>query len=121
MISFRDTLADIVNNVGGGLGAVIMGYDGIAIDEYSPQQDSCDMPLIAVEYATLLKEVRRTVSVLKTGEMEEMTIFTTKIGVIVRIINEEFFVLLAIDSTGNHGKGRFLLRRAVPLLQEELQ
>ena len=30
MISFRDTLADIVNNVGGGLGAVIMGYDGIA-------------------------------------------------------------------------------------------
>lgn len=121
MISFRDTLADIVNNVGGGLGAVIMGYDGIAIEEYTLQQNVCDMPLLAVEYATLLKEVRRTVSVLKTGEMEEMTIITTMISVIVRIINEEFFLVLAIDKSGNHGKGRFLLRRAVPVLQEELQ
>ena len=121
MISFRDTLADMVNNVGGGLGAVIMGYDGIAIEEYTAEQTVCDMPLIAVEYATLLKEVRRTVSVLKTGEMEEMTVITGMINVIVRLITDEFFLLLVIDSNGNHGKGRFLLRRAVPLLREELQ
>lgn len=121
MISFRDTLADIVNSVGGGLGAVIMGYDGIAIEEYTPEQTVCDMPLVAVEYATLLKEVKRTVSVLKTGEMEEMTVITAMVNVIVRIINDEFFLILAMDKNGNHGKGRFLLRRAVPLLQEELQ
>lgn len=121
MISFRETLVEIVNKVEGGLGAVIMGYDGIAIEEYIADHRTCDVQLLAVEYATLLKEVKRTVSVLKTGEMEEMTIATAVARVIVRIINDEFFILLVTERDGNYGKGRFLLRRAVPSLRDELQ
>lgn len=121
MIAFRETLTDIVEKVGGGLGAVIMGYDGIAIEEYIREQKTCDIQLLAVEYATLLKEVKRTVSVLKTGDMDEMTISTELTRAIVRIINDEFFILLALDKEGNYGKGRFLLKRVAPLLREELQ
>ena len=121
MISFRETLVEIVEKVGGGLGAVIMGYDGIPIDEYISDQRTCDVQLMAVEYATLLKEVKRTVAVLRTGEMEEITIATALASVIVRIINDEFFILLVIDKDGNYGKGRFLLRRAAPLLRDELR
>jgi predicted regulator of Ras-like GTPase activity (Roadblock/LC7/MglB family) len=121
MIPFRKKLAEIVEKAGGGLGAVIMGYDGIAIDEYISDQRICDVQLLAVEYATLLKEVNRTVSLLKTGELEEMTIATASANVIVRTINDEFFLLLVIEKDGNYGKGRFLLRKTAPLLRDELQ
>ena len=121
-MSFRDIIKDIVEQVDGGIGAVILGYDGIAIDEYLKEHDeNFDIQLLAVEYATLLKEVKRTVEVLKTGEMEEVNIGTGKSCIIIRVINDEFFIVLALRSDGNFGKGRYLLKRYLPDLRTRLQ
>lgn len=117
---FRETLRGIVEDVEGGLGAVIMGYDGIAIDEYLKQDAGIDLHLLAVEYATVMKEVRRTVEVLGTGDMEEMTVNTGRTTVVVRILGEDLFLFLALDRDGNHGKGRYLLRREAPGLAASL-
>ena len=68
----------------------------------------------------LLKEIKRTVEVLKTGEMEEIGITTGFSRAIVRVINDDFFLVLALDRDGNYGKGRYLLKRVAPKLQEEL-
>ncbi len=120
-MSFRETLKDVVENVGGGLGAVIMGYDGIAIEEYIKAESPFDVQLLSVEYATLLREIKRTVDVLKAGEMEEITITTGLSSAVARVINDDFFLVLALGRDGNYGKGRYLVKRAVPNLREELQ
>lgn len=117
---FSQTLRGIVEDVEGGLGAVIMAYDGIAIDEYLKEDTGMDLHLMAVEYATVLKEVKRTVEVLGTGEMEEMTVNTERTTVVVRVIDEDLFLFLALDRDGNHGKGRYLLRREAPELRASL-
>ena len=62
---FRDILQGLVEKVEGGQGAVIMGYDGIPIDEYIKEDVTLDVQLLSVEYATLLKEIKRTVEVLE--------------------------------------------------------
>jgi predicted regulator of Ras-like GTPase activity (Roadblock/LC7/MglB family) len=121
-MSFRDIIKEIVERVDGGIGAVILGYDGIAIDEYLREQGGgFDFQLLAVEYATLLKEVKRTVEVLKTGKMEEVSITTGSTRIVIRALNDEFFIVLALEKGGNFGKGRYLLQRAAPLLCAELQ
>ena len=120
-MSFRDILRGMVEKAEGGQGAVIMGYDGIAIDEYIKDDAPLDIQLLSVEYATLLKEIRRTVEVLKTGAMDEVSITTGLSRVIVRPISAEFFVVLVLDRDGNFGKGRYLLKRDVPKLAEALQ
>lgn len=120
-MSFKETLREIVGTVGGGLGAVIMGYDGIAIDEYLPDDGPIDIQLLAVEYATLLKEVRRTVELLKNGDLDEMVIATTTTRAIVRTITNDFFIILLMAPDGNFGKARFLLRRETPQMREALQ
>lgn len=120
-MSFRDILRGMVERVEGGQGAVIMGYDGIPIDEYIKEDAALDIQLLSVEYATLLKEIRRTVEVLKTGEMEEISITTGLTRVIVRPVNEEFFVVFVLGKDGNFGKGRYLLKRDAPRLAEALQ
>ena len=119
-MAFKECLKEIVDDVGGGIGAAIMGYDGIAIDEYLPAESPFDLELLAAEYANLLKEIKRTVEVLKTGEMEEVSVATTNIRALVRVINEEFFLTLLITADGNFGKGRYLLRREAPKLRDEL-
>ena len=118
---FRETLKSLVDNVDGGQGAVIMGYDGIPIDEYIKEDVSLDVQLLSVEYATLLKEIKRTIDVLKTGEMEEISIATAHSRVIVRPVNQEFFVVFVLDRDGNFGKGRYLLKRDVPKIGQALQ
>lgn len=120
-MQFRDILRSLVETVEGGQGAVIMGYDGIPIDEYIKEEVALDVQLLSVEYATLLKEIKRTVEVLKTGEMDEISITTGLSRVIVRPINAEFFIVFILTKDGNFGKGRYLLKRDAPKLREELQ
>lgn len=120
-MAFKESLIDIVENVGGGIGAVVMGYDGIAIDEYLPETSEFDMQLLVVEYANLLKEIKRTVDVLQSGEMEEVSVATNNSRALVRVINDDFFLFLVIAADGNYGKGRYLLRREAPKLRAALE
>lgn len=119
-MSFRKTLQHIVESVGGGVGAVIMGYDGISVDEYFATHVPFDLPLLSVEYANLLKEVRKTIDIMQGGRMEEVSFSTEKLLVVARPITDEFFLMLILEQGGNFGKARFLLRRESYNLREPL-
>jgi len=119
-MSTRDTLKEIVESVDGGIGAVIIGYDGISLDEYIKEDSPVDMQVLSVEYATVLKEIRKAVEILNAGLMEEVSINTDVSRVIIRIIDDDLFAILALLSDGNYGKGRYVLKRSVPKLKEIL-
>ncbi|TSK06170.1 MULTISPECIES: roadblock/LC7 domain-containing protein [Geomonas] len=120
-MGFKAILREIVEESGGGLGGVIMGYDGIAIEEFLREESGVDVQTMTVEYASVLKEIKRTVGVLKTGDLEEVSIISERCCVIVRGISDEFFVALVLPADGNFGKARYLLKRAAPGLREELK
>lgn len=119
-MSYRDALKILTESVDGGLAAIIMGYDGIPIDEYLVDNVQFDLQLLAVEYSNLLRDIRRTVELLENGTMQEVAIATDKLRVIVRVINADFFLVLVIANDGNYGKGRYLLSREALRLQAEL-
>ena len=118
-MGLKGSLQEIVEKVGGGVGALIMGYDGIPIEEYILASDF-DVQLMAVEYVNVMKEVKRSIDVLKTGELEEIIISTEQSRIIIRSICEDYFIMLTLNSDGNYGKGRYLLKREIPQLREEL-
>lgn len=118
-MGLRGSLQGIVEKVGGGVGALIMGYDGIPIEEYI-LASAFDVQLMAVEYVNVMKEVKRSIDVLKTGELEEILISTELSRIIIRSICEDYFIMLTLNGDGNYGKGRYLLKREIPQLREEL-
>ena len=120
-MGFKAILKSIVAESDGSLGGVIMGYDGIAIDELVLDRAGIDVPMLAVEYASVLKEIKRTISVLQTGELQEVSIVTERCSVIVRGISDDFFAALVITADGNFGKARYLLKREAAKLREALQ
>ena len=120
-MGFKTILKTIVDESSGGLGAIIMGYDGISIDEYVRASSGFDVQILTVEYASVLKEIKRTVGVLKTGELEEVSIISEKCMVVVRGISDEFFAAIILEPEGNFGKGRYLLKREAARLREALQ
>lgn len=108
---FSKILERIVEETGGGIGAVLMGYDGIAIDQYFASGEQVDLQMIAIEYANVLKEIRKTAEILNVGEMEEVSIKTGHFHIVVRIITPEYFVAMTLKRDGNFGKARYLLTR----------
>ena len=78
-----------------------------------------DVQLMAVEYVNVMKEVKRSIGVLKTGELEEILISTEQSRIIIRSICEDYFIILTLNGDGNYGKGRYLLKREIPRLREE--
>lgn len=109
-MSLRVLLNTIVQNVDGALAAIIMAYDGIPIDEVAVEQSEFDMQLLSVEYATVLKEIKRAVDVIKMGDLEEVSISTTRTCIVVRILNDDLFTALIMNRDGNIGKGRYMLK-----------
>jgi len=117
---FDEILQQLTEQTPGGIGAVLMGYDGIAIATHVVTGSDLDLAMIAIEYANLLKEIRKAADVLNNGDMEEVDIRTSRCVFAMRTVTDEYFVALAIARDGNFGKGRYLLRRDSGRLQQAL-
>jgi len=108
---FSAILQRVVEETSGGIGAVLMGYDGIAIDQFFRPDEKIDLQMVVVEYSNVLKEIRKTADILSLGEMEEISIRTDRYIIVIRLLNDEYFVAFILNRDGNFGKCRYLLTR----------
>ncbi len=115
---FSDILKEVVNGTEGALGALIIGVDGISIDEYSTGSE-IDLQSMSVEYSSLLKEIEKGSQAALLGSTKEVTIISEKAMIMLRRLNDDYFLVLVIRPEGNFGKGRFLLRMSVPKFLKE--
>jgi predicted regulator of Ras-like GTPase activity (Roadblock/LC7/MglB family) len=117
---FKAVLEKVVGDCDGGIGAILMGYDGIAIDQSGGEETALDFNLIGIEYSSVMKEIRTAADVLKIGELQEISIKTSEYYVIIRSLTDEYFVAMIIERRGNFGQGRYLLLRESSALREML-
>ncbi|HWR72344.1 MAG TPA: roadblock/LC7 domain-containing protein [Nitrospirota bacterium] len=115
---FSDILKEVVNGTEGALGALVVGLDGIPVDEYSVGGEM-DLQSMTVEYSALLKEIEKGSQAAQLGTTKEVTVVADKALIMLRRLTEEYFLVLIIRPDGNFGKGRFLLRMSVPKLLKE--
>lgn len=117
---FKDILEGVVTSCDGGVGAVLMGYDGIAIEQFVMDDVTLDLNLVAIEYSNVTKEIRKAAEVLQTGALQEITVKTEHYFVIIHALTDEYFVALTLERSGNYGQGRYLLMRDAGRLREAL-
>lgn len=120
-MSLKDILAGITRRVEGCRAVVVMASDGIPIDEVVVDREGLDLQLLTVEYASILKEVKRVMELLKVGSTQELCVTSDRVLILVRVLSEDLFVIQLLDRDGNLGKGRYLLRMAAEELLRELQ
>ena len=87
-----------------------MGFDGIAVESYAAEAPVTDIETVGMEFSILLNEMRKAAAQLEAGEAQEMTVRTEKLSTILRIINDDYFVAMALRPDGNLGKARYTLR-----------
>ena len=117
---FAEILRKLVDNVDGGIAAVIMGLDGIPVDSYVRQSDRLDVNTVAMEFSFILTQVKKAGESLQVGGLEELVIKAQRLLLICRMISPQYFVAVAIAPEGNFGKARYLARVATPALVAQL-
>ena len=117
---FKNILRDVVENTDGALASILMGFDGITVDSYSGSKASVDMETVGSEYSQVLKQVQQAASMLEMGTAKEVAVQAENMVTVMRLLNDEYFVALAMKPNANIGKGRFLLRLQSGKLLENL-
>ena len=117
---FQESLQRIVDNVEGGLAGLLMGFDGIAVESYTRDPKSMDIQTVGMEFSFILGQVRKAAEALEIGGIQEIAIRCDRLSIILRVLNKDYFLALALGESGNFGKGRYLLRVTAPRLQAEL-
>jgi len=117
-MSFSDIMKEVVNGTEGALGAMVVGLDGIPVEEFTVSNE-LDLQSMTVEYSALLKEIEKGSQASQMGSTKEVTVITDKAMIMLRRLNDEYFLVLVVKPEGNFGKGRFLLRMSAPKLLKE--
>ncbi|MEM6996777.1 MAG: roadblock/LC7 domain-containing protein [Myxococcota bacterium] len=116
-----ETLKKIVDETPGALGAILMGFDGIAVMQHLADDAQLeDIESTAMEFSFRFIELRKAAESLEMGEIADITIRAAERTLLCRVLNEEFFVALLLADAGHFGKGRWLLRSTAPALTAEL-
>ena len=117
---FKNALRDVVDNTEGAIASLLMGFDGITVDTYHPGDMSPTIETIGMEYSVVLGQIREAAKMLELGTAREVAVQTEAMTTVIRLINEDYFVAVALKPGGNYGKARFHLRLLTPTLLEGL-
>ena len=107
----REYVEKLVESCEGAVAGVVMGPEDVA-ESVCPDGHSLDIDAIGAEFSFVLGQVRRAADILEIGALEEVTISSEDLTFLIKILNEDYFLGLAMKSDGNLGKGRYLMRMA---------
>lgn len=116
-----DTLKKIVENTPNAAGAILMGFDGIAVMQYvAPESEDVDIESITMEFSFRFVELRRASLALDMGKVSDIMVKTETKTVLCRVLSDEYFVAVVLNDAGQMGKGRWMLRSTSTELESEL-
>ena len=123
-MSFASILQEIVEECGGGIGAALMGEDGIPIEQVlanggSGKMPSEDIATAGVEFGRILAEMRKASDAVVGGAVLENIIVLSRFTLLFHTVDPETYLLVVLAPDGNIGKARYLIRRSRIALLEE--
>jgi len=125
-MNFEPTLRKMIEGVPGALGVALMGSDGIPIAELfvgesgGIEAGDSEVGAAGVEFGRILEEIRKASDAIGGGRLDEVVIGLARFHLLFRVVDEELFLVVALAPRGNLGKARFLMRRHLMELQEQI-
>jgi len=124
-MSFQSILRAIVDPCGGAIGVALMGSDGIPIEQALARSDAArsleeEFGAAGVEFGRILDEIAKVADALGGGALREAVVSLTRFTLIFHLVDEDNFLVLALTPDGNLGKARYLMRRHLPAIRDEL-
>jgi len=113
MNDFKKVLGNILESTEGAIGVLLMGTDGISVEKVTlPGTGEDNLDIATTEMTSLVRNAQRTGHNVGFGSLRELVVCLQDATFVIRQMSNEYFIVLALDSEGNIGRGRFELRKA---------
>ncbi len=124
-MSFATLLKNIVDPCPGAIGCALLGSDGIPIEQAMASTPAArtfedEFAAAGVEFGRILDDTRKASDTLGGGALRETVVSLSRFVLIFHIVDEEYFLVMALLPDGNLGKARYLLRRHWMAIRDEL-
>ena len=84
-MSFSEILKNTVDKVDGAVSAMIIGTDGISVQEHSTEQ-LVDLTDLSAEASQMIKDISLAADNLGLGEAKEFSIISDRCGIIIMVV-----------------------------------
>lgn len=116
---FKEVLQSAIDKTEGSIGALVLGTDGITVENvWHNAPINQNLNIAVAEYASFLRNVRRTNNELKFGGLKEITLTCESKVFLMRMISENYLIAMILSPNGNFGRGRYELYKAELLLEQ---
>jgi predicted regulator of Ras-like GTPase activity (Roadblock/LC7/MglB family) len=120
-MSFAGALRAILKECEGALGVALMGPDGIPIEQaVRGPSAALDPAALGVELGRLLADLRKASDAVGGGVLRELDVRLARFWVLVQMVDDECYLVLALAPEANVGRARFLLRRHLLAIREQI-
>jgi predicted regulator of Ras-like GTPase activity (Roadblock/LC7/MglB family) len=118
MSSFAEILQTMVERVPGAVGAIFADWEGEAVDQFA-HIPPLEIQLVGAHWGVVLSQATARMVKHGLGAVVEMLIEGERAIVLVRAINDQYFVVLAVKRDAHLGMARRELERgALSILGE---
>ena len=119
---FREVLARAGGELPGCRGAALVGLDGMVIEQWTAPGSAGPIGLepVAAEVTSVIKAARLASRNTDGDRLTELTLKTSGWSGVVRAVGDDYFLILVTSPDAVLGRTRFVVERAVPLIEREL-
>ena len=122
-MSFDSILEQVLSECPGALAVTLMGRDGLPIAQavaVAATDLSDELSSLGVEFGRILDEASKAADAAAAGATLELGVRTDRYHVLLHAVDRETHLVLVLAPEGNVGKGRYLLRRQLLAIRQEL-
>ncbi len=116
---FGQILRDIVVTLPGALGAILIDWEGEAVDEFSCI-GTAKLRLVGAHWGIAYCQASSLLANQGLGPPGELILGFKKQQIIIRPITKDYLVLIVLQQEANLGRARHRLKEAVARLQEQM-
>jgi len=119
MSAFADILKSMVERVPGALGAIFADWDGEMVDQFA-HIPPLDIQLVGAHWGVVWSQATQRLGAHALGAVEELLIEGERAIVLVRLVSEGYFVVLATKRDAHLATARRELERGAGILRGEM-
>ncbi|MBI5903321.1 MAG: hypothetical protein HZB84_07575 [Deltaproteobacteria bacterium] len=117
-MSFYNILRELVEGVDGGVAAVLMGMDGLSVQQYSVKE-GYDIESLAVEYGKAVDEIKKAAAILNLGGVEEVLIRAAASDIVIRVVTSEYYLAFVVRQGAGVGKAGYMSKKAASKIRPD--
>ncbi len=117
---FKSLLNRLLEDIPGALGAIIIDWEGEAVDQVARIGDE-DIKLLGAHKGIILNLLRDVLTRVDGGEFEELVIRTDRGKTLLAPLSDDYYLVLNLGVESIAARAAFKLRRCIEELRPEFE